>query len=329
MSQRNTKLTQEEFESRINKINPTIKILSKYVKRKDRVKCLCIECGNEWNPTADKLLEGRGCPVCAIKKRPQCNPHSNDEFVKKFNKVGNKNVELLEKYKNSSTKIRCRCKICNNEWCVIPSSLLNGHGCPNCGIERAKISQNKSHEQFIKEFEYSGNPDIEILGKYISCSNPITVKCKKCGKIWDMSPIKVLYNKQGCKDCWYKYNTKENNPKWNPNKTEKERVNERKYEEYKTFIQSVLERDKYTCQITGQVGGNLNVHHLNGYNWDKENRTNINNGITLSDKIHKEFHSIYGNGDNTISQFVDFIETLYNNNRITYNKYTLLLQKLK
>ena len=55
MAQRNTKLTQEEFLERINQISPNIKIISQYIRRKDRIRCICIDCGNEWNPTADKL----------------------------------------------------------------------------------------------------------------------------------------------------------------------------------------------------------------------------------------------------------------------------------
>ena len=329
MAQRNTKLTQEEFEDRVYQLNPSIKILSKYIRRKDRVECLCLNCNNKWNPTADTLLAGRGCPVCAVKKRTQCIAQSNEAFVEKFNKNGNSNVELLEKYKNSYTKIHCKCKMCGNEWYVIPPSLLQGHGCPLCGQEYAKTSQNKSHEQFMKDFEAKGNPNIEIIGKYISCSNPIKVKCKKCGKIWDMSPIKLLYKGQGCKDCWYKHNTKENHHNWNPNKTDEERISEREYSEYKDFIQSVLRRDNYTCQITGQVGGKLNVHHLNGYNWDKENRTNINNGITLSEEIHKEFHTLYGRGNNTKEQFIDFVNYLHNQKRITNDGYNSLMEKLK
>lgn len=328
MAQRNTKLTQEEFLERIENINPRIKILSEYINRKSNVKCQCLDCNNIWNPKADKLLQGRGCPICAIKKMKQCQPQSNEEFLKKFNKLGNKNVLLLEKYINSKTKIHCKCKICGNEWNVIPSSLLNGHGCSICGNESAKLKTRKSHEQFMKEFSEVGNKNIKIIGRYINSNSKIEVQCKECGKLWNMSAIKLLYEKQGCIDCYRKNCVGKNHPMWNPNKTEEERKTERKYEEYYIFVRKTMERDNYTCQITNQKGGDLVVHHLNGYNWDIKNRTSIDNGITLSKEIHNEFHKIYGNGNNTKEQFIDFIKFLYKNNRITKGNYDSLLKKI-
>ena len=78
----------------------------------------------------------------------------------------------------------------------------------------------------------------------------------------------------------------ENNPSWNKDLSDEDRIHKRISEELKKWKNTVLERDNYTCQITGKRGGNLNVHHLNSYHWDKENRTNTDNGITLSKGIH-------------------------------------------
>ena len=233
----------------------------------------------------------------------------------------------MDKYKNSSTKLHCKCKKCNNEWETLPTSLLKGHGCPKCGHQLMKEKERKTHEQFIKEFNEVGNQNIEILGKYISCTHKIKVRCKKCGRVWEMSPIKLLYAGQGCSSCYRKECVGENHPNWNPNKTQDERILERHYMEYYDFVNKVFERDNYICQITGQVGGALVVHHLNGYNWDIENRTNVDNGITLSKEIHKKFHKIYGYGDNTKEQFLDFVHQLYKQKEITDDGYNLLLKK--
>ena len=100
---------------------------------------------------------------------------------------------------------------------------------------------------------------------------------------------------------------RENNPAWNPEKTDEERLIDRKYREYKEWRVLVYKRDDYTCQVCkDDTGGNLVAHHLNGYNWDKEARTDVNNGVTLCEPCHKEFHSIYGYGDNDLFQFSQF-----------------------
>jgi len=67
---------------------------------------------------------------------------------------------------------------------------------------------------------------------------------------------------------------------------------------YSEWRLKVYQRDNYTCQCCGDdSGGNLNAHHLDGYNWCKEKRINVNNGITLCDKCHTKdkdsFHNIY------------------------------------
>ena len=99
---------------------------------------------------------------------------------------------------------------------------------------------------------------------------------------------------------------------YNPNISDEERNDKRSSNEYRNFIILVYERDDYTCQITGKKGGKLVVHHLNGYNWDKEQRTDINNAITLSEDIHKLFHKLYRNGNNTKEQFEEFKQRYHN-----------------
>jgi hypothetical protein len=67
----------------------------------------------------------------------------------------------------------------------------------------------------------------------------------------------------------------------------------------------VYERDEYTCQICGIVGGRLNAHHIkelskiiDDYNIknlddgdDCEELWDIDNGITLCEDCHKKIHS--------------------------------------
>ena len=58
------KQTHEEFVQDIKNINPTIKIIGKYQKAKERIECSCNICNFEWNPMAYSLKYGIGCPNC-------------------------------------------------------------------------------------------------------------------------------------------------------------------------------------------------------------------------------------------------------------------------
>lgn len=77
--------------------------------------------------------------------------------------------------------------------------------------------------------------------------------------------------------------------------------------ESKLFRKSCMERDNFTCQKTGQIGGKLVVHHINNFADFPELRTSISNGITLSDKSHREFHHKYGKRNNTLKQLKEFL----------------------
>lgn len=98
-----------------------------------------------------------------------------------------------------------------------------------------------------------------------------------------------------------------NHPKWNPALTMKDRINRRKIFENDVWRKEVYERDNYTCQVCRQSpSGCMVAHHLNGYHWDIESRFHVDNGITLCEYCHKEFHSEYGYGNNTKEQFAEY-----------------------
>ncbi len=93
----------------------------------------------------------------------------------------------------------------------------------------------------------------------------------------------------------------EANPNWKGGvTTENEKA--RKSIEYKLWRKSCFERDNWTCQICGQNGGKLVVHHINNFAEFPELRLAIDNGITLCNDCHKEFHKTYGFKNNTREQ---------------------------
>ena len=78
--------------------------------------------------------------------------------------------------------------------------------------------------------------------------------------------------------------------------------------EYKLFRENVFKRDNYTCRKYGTKGGYLHVHHILNFHSYPELRFDVDNGITLSKKAHKEFHDKYGRKNNTLEQLEEFIK---------------------
>jgi len=82
--------------------------------------------------------------------------------------------------------------------------------------------------------------------------------------------------------------------------------------ECRNWKKSVYKKDNYTCQRCGARNGNgkriiLNAHHI--FNWrDYEDlRYDIDNGITLCDVCHREFHKKYGKRNNNKNQIEEFL----------------------
>jgi len=98
-----------------------------------------------------------------------------------------------------------------------------------------------------------------------------------------------------------------NNGRWNPTLTEEDRLMKRITPEYLTWRNSVFERDDYTCVYCGNIGGDLEAHHLESYAKNPELRFNVNNGVTMCVKHHRKFHNKYGCIGNTTEQFLTFI----------------------
>lgn len=119
---------------------------------------------------------------------------THEEFIELV-KEWHPNIEILSTYKNSKTKVLCRCKIDNYEWMQRPNDLQQGHGCPKCN------NYNKmSNEEFLNDF-YSINDVIEIKSDYVNRRTPILCKCKIDGYEWNAYSYDLLNNRSRCRRC--------------------------------------------------------------------------------------------------------------------------------
>ena len=88
--------------------------------------------------------------------------------------------------------------------------------------------------------------------------------------------------------------------------------NERGTYDYQVWRNDVFARDMYTCQKCGDRNGNghsviLHVHHILNWRDNEDDRYNVDNGITLCEKCHAQFHSIFGKRYNTADQMESFL----------------------
>ena len=144
---------------------------------------------------------------------------------------------------------------------------------------------------------------IKTLDLPRSSSLSIPCICDECGISFSVqfkNLIKTFnkYNKTYCKNCIQKGIR---NPSWKDGSQIKEQRLD------KGFREKVLKRDNYLCQKCGAVA-NI-AHHLNGYNWDIENRTNVSNGASLCYSCHTNFHNLYGYGNNTKQQYLEWLKS--------------------
>ena len=98
----------------------------------------------------------------------------------------------------------------------------------------------------------------------------------------------------------------ENHPAWRGGITP-ENIKIRLSTKTKKWRIRVFKRDNYTCQKSGERGGKLVAHHIQNFHKFPKLRFNMNNGITLSEKSHKEFHKKYGTKNNTKEQILSYL----------------------
>lgn len=190
----------------------------KYIRQDKKLKMVCPK-GHIFKMSFSKFKQGQRCPECCKNKKM-----THEEFIEKFYKQNpNANsIEILGTYINSTTKIRCKCKVDKYEWETIPSVLLN----QKCGCPKCSGNIQKSHEEFMKDFIKKNifANEIEILEKYKNAYTKIKCRCKIDGYEWETKPSNLL-NGTGCPKCneskgekrIAKY-LKENNIKFKPQK---------------------------------------------------------------------------------------------------------------
>jgi 5-methylcytosine-specific restriction endonuclease McrA len=133
---------------------------------------------------------------------------------------------------------------------------------------------------------------VEVIGVLCMCSN--------CGTMFRKAPSRVKrathqFCDQICREAWFKG---ANHPSWKTGKSAATFSTwVKNQQQYKDFVAAVLERDNYTCQISGKTD-DLAVHHIfmKAEQFNPEKAFEVSNGITVNVDVHKRIHQLIREG---------------------------------
>lgn len=259
-----------------------------------KIKC---KCDNEFEVSFSNFKHGnkRTCNECSVFKLekkicPICK--------KEFRPRNFKTIYCCKKCKTKSQedKVFYKCDYCGKE----------------CSVKKSQYKKAEKH------FCDKNCFDLFQLDR-------IEYKCDYCGKINSYTKTEFgKYKKHFCDNvCSGKFKEGINNyfhkhvlrgekhPSFNPNLSEEQRLKRANTIGYSFFRLTVMRENDNRCVCCNRKA-NI-VHHLNGFDWDIENRVNPTNGVALCERCHKEFHKIYGYGKNTVEQFNEFKRINYDN----------------
>lgn len=302
MAKRNYEYVKEYFQEN------GCELLSKSYKGCNHSLLFIAQCGHEHTTTFRRFNVGKNryCPKCLPKyKKYPSKPDYN--YVKQF--FEEQGCELMdESYINNSTKMAYKC-VCGNTSSISFACFKRGQRCQECKLTKISIKNRKYNIEDVKEI-FSDRGMKLLENEYYNTKRKMRYICS-CGSLHKANLNSVLYVGSKCPECKRRALSGENNYGWKPELTDEEREKNKSRlndPEISKWRREVFKRDNHTCQFC-KVRGNrtLNAHHLDGYHWCIEKRADIENGVTLCEECHCEFHNLYGKGHNTREQYEEWI----------------------
>lgn len=309
-------------------------LLSEEYKNDNTPLKLQCKCGEIFYRTFKKVKLGRfNCEKCKLKKSHDKYAFSLDQ-VKKM--ISEKNCEYISgEYINNTSKLKIRCS-CGNIFVKDLNHFNRGQNrCTKCGKELSRKAKFKYDlDKCRKILSRRGYELLE--DKYIDCETPLKCKCPK-GHIVNIKISHFKNHQSGCKQCANERLKGENH--YNYKGGESEVIDYLRKHIHKWKV-DVMIKYKNKCFLTDSKKDCV-IHHIKSFNTilkeslnelnlclhrkikdystdDFKNLENlvifkhtVENGVLLQRKVHNKFHSLYGKGNNTLEQFIDFINKYY------------------
>lgn len=179
---------QNVIEREVQNLNSNISLTGEYINRHTKTMFKCRICNNEWLEKPVNILNYPYCPFCNPNYKPITD---HNGFVVKVGNM-NPNIEILDRYINSRTKLNIKCKKCGYIDKLRPDRLYTEYQCPSC---RLKIK----HKNFVDKMSKINN-NIIIVGEFKNSSTSILCRCKKDNHEWYATPSALLSG-NSCPKC--------------------------------------------------------------------------------------------------------------------------------
>lgn len=161
---------------------------------KDKVPVVCRDHG-VFTQIAYNHIIGRGCNICAIKKRAEKLLYTQDMFLYRCaEKHGSRYDYSKTKYVRNGNKLIVTCKK-HGDFLITPNDHLNGRGCNLCGRESTKFAVSDTLESFLdKAYRLHGDRYSYEKVEYVESSTPVKILCKVHGEFLQ----KPVHHLRGC-----------------------------------------------------------------------------------------------------------------------------------
>lgn len=295
-----SKLTYEDVRALFEDVRG-FKLLEKtYVNSETPMKYVCT-CGRVGYMSYKNAKKGRNCKDCGKEKLSKAKQIYTFDYIVKY--FDDNDCILLATSYNADPHFRmpyiCVCgSIAEISW----SDFKDGHRCKQCRTKKVSDARRKyTIDDLFILFEQQGKILLET--SFENSQTPLRYICK-CG---NKSSI-TLNNFLKGKDCYMCRNEKISSKMKSPFITDADRERRRSSKEFKEWRKVVYKKDNYTCQCCGVVGKNLNAHHIYNFADFLHLSLDVNNGITLCEACHRNFHKNYGSRNTNKKQLDEFIE---------------------
>lgn len=264
---------------------------------------------------------------------PKCNKRliTMDIIEEEFKDRGYSVLRNLTKFNGAKTRVFYNCPK-HGEKNISYDSFNSGVGCMDCGRIKTTQALKFSYNDFMKDFKIIDNQNFYLLSTeddFINTRCQMVLKHKKCGHEFPLGVHNILKNRIYCPYCEV---FGENSRNWRGGITPLHKYLRGSIGEWK---RESGEKDSYKCIISNS--NNIAIHHIYSFNLilnevieltklpiyqevssysDSElellrnmcvelhNKNPL--GVCLREDLHKEFHSMYGYGNNSIEQFQEF-----------------------